>query len=136
MKPIRIAYGSVVNELKDVVTVVHGDWPANRAAVKCEAVWDTGSSFTIVTERLVKALGLRKIDGKKVLLHAGTGDTESECYEAWLVLKPGERPIKIVACVMPQPDTDVLIGMDVIASGRFAVDSTGDETVLTFEPDF
>ena len=37
---------------------------------------------------------------------------------------------------MPQPDTDVLIGMDVIASGRFTVDSTGGETVLTFETSF
>jgi hypothetical protein len=37
---------------------------------------------------------------------------------------------------MPQPDTDVLIGMNIISRGRFTVDSTGDETVLTFEPDF
>ena len=133
---MELSFPKPTKELRQVVTVIHGDWPANRTAVRCEAVWDTGSSFTIVTERLVKALGLRKIDGKKVLLHAGTGDAESECYEAWLVLKPDERPIKIVACVMPQPDTDVLIGMDIIGLGRFEVDSTSGRTVLTFETDF
>lgn len=130
---MELLFPKHVKELRQAVTVVHGDWPTNMTAVRCEAVWDTGSSMTIVTERLVRSLKLRKIEGENMLMHTGTGDALIECYEAWLVLKPGEKPIKVAVGVMPQPDTDVLIGMDIIGLGRFEVDSTGSETVLTFE---
>lgn len=129
---MELLFPKPAKELRQVVTVAHGDWPANIKAVRCEAVWDTGSSVTIVTEQLVKALGLRRAKGVKLLLQAGTGNARSDGYEAWLVLQPGWRPVKVIVGVMPQPDTDVLIGMDIIGRGRFEVDSLGDKTIMRF----
>lgn len=68
-----------------------------------------------------------------MMLHAGTGNAMSDGYEAWLALQPGEQPVKVIVAVMPQPDTDVLIGMDVICRGRFEIDATGSDTIMRFE---
>lgn len=129
---MELSFRKPTKELRQVVTVVHGDWPQSRKAVKCEAVWDTGCSITLVTARLAETLGLRRVEGMKMLLHAGTGDAETERYEAWLVLQPGEQPVKVLVGVMPQPDTDVLIGLDVICRGRFEVDASGTDTIMRF----
>lgn len=130
---MELLFPKPTKELRQVVTVIHSDWPASKKAVRCEAVWDTGSSVTIVTERLAEALGLRRADGVKMMLHAGTGNAMSDGYEAWLALQPGEQPVKVIVAVMPQPDTDVLIGMDVICRGRFEIDATGSDTIMRFE---
>ena len=129
---MALLFPKPAKELRQVVTVVHGDWPRSIKAVRCEAVWDTGSSVTLLTERLVKALGLRRAEGVKLLLQAGTGNAVSDGYEAWLVLNPEEQPVKVIVGVMPQPDTSVLIGMDIIGRGRFEVDSLGDKTIMRF----
>ena len=45
---MELSFPKPTKELRQAVTVVHGDWPTNMTAVRCEAVWDTGSE-TIMT---------------------------------------------------------------------------------------
>ena len=136
MKPIRIAYGSVVNELKDVVTVVHGDYPDCKRAMACKAIWDTGASDTAVDSNVIKTLGLRRADRPPRITNTGNGRVLSYAYHALIELSKDMPPLRMVVYEMPPSDVWVLIGMDIICHGRFTVDSTSGETVLTFEPDF
>ena len=136
MKRIRIAYNSIVKELKHEVTVVHGDFPACRKGMRCKAIWDTGASDTTVDINVIKALGLRRADRPPRKMNTGNGQRLSYAYHAVIEISKDLPPVRMVVYEMPPSDVWVLIGMDIISRGRFTVDSTSGETVLTFEPDF
>ena len=132
MKEILHPYPCVVDELKWKLTVVHGDYPENRKAVECDAIWDTGASNTTVDVRLAKALGLKRLNLPPRVSNTGNGCILSYAYEANLKLSP-EWPLqKVVVYDMPPSDMPVLIGMDIIGQGVFQTWPQDGRTMLRF----
>ena len=84
-----------------------------------KALWDTGSDLTGITHKVVDQLGLRAIH-ELPLMTAG-GERMSKIYAVNLILPNGlKKLIRAVECNMDD-DIDVLIGMDVITQGDFAI---------------
>jgi hypothetical protein len=97
-----------------------------------QALWDTGASGSVVTQSTAKALNLIPI-GSAMVSHAG-GQSLHNRYLVNIVL-----PNKVMICGIPVtecPDTagnfGVIIGMDVIAGGDFAVTNFQGKTVVSF----
>ena len=130
---MELLYPRPTHELRWVVTALNGDYPANDVCVRCEALWDTGTSTTIFTKRLIDALGLRKLNIPPKDINHPLGGYKSSFYEAYIILHEGWEPIKLIVSEMPQPDIDVLIGMDIIGRGLFQVWPQDNHTVLRFE---
>ena len=98
------------------------------------ALWDTGSTWTTISKAVADRIGAKLTPGGGV---KGIDD-KKESWDTIVNLRIGRDmviPFTEVSVIDYSDDNhpDVIIGMDIIASGRFEIDSTGDETILTFE---
>ena len=99
-----------------------------------EAIWDTGATHSSITQDVVDQCGLKPI-GKIKVAHAGIDD------------EPDETDVYLVNIRLPNQvivenvqvgrggfsGGDVLIGMDIINTGDFAITHAKDQTKFTFQ---
>ena len=105
--------------------------PEKSGAKKFNAIWDTGATNTVITQKVVSDCGLKPIGMTKV--QTAKGESISPVYFASIFL-----PNKVV---IPQlrvtegiiaGDAEVLIGMDIISHGDFAVTNKDGKTIFSF----
>lgn len=94
------------------------------------AIWDTGATSSVITQKVIDQCGL-KATGMAVV-HTAQGTTTTETFLVCILL-----PNKVVFPSMTVSkgdfhDVDVLIGMDIISSGDFAVTNKDGKTVFSF----
>ena len=95
------------------------------------AIWDTGATNTVITQKVVQDCGL-KPTGMVEISHAG-GKTTTNTYLVNIRL-----PNKVEVCQIRVTEgiltgqADVLIGMDIIGQGDFAVTNKNGKTVFSF----
>ena len=101
------------------------------APVRTAALWDTGATNSVITPALVGALALVP-RGQTTIAHA-TGTTTSGVYIVNFVL-PNQVCVAgiMVAGCLESSDFGAIVGMDVIASGDFAVTNQGGQTWCSF----
>lgn len=92
-----------------------------------DAVWDTGSQRTAISEEAFKAIGLNR--GPAIQVQGSAGLTEggtTECkvslteYDLW----------EVEVDVLPKLPVHMVIGMDIISTGNLSL--TYDDTGYTF----
>lgn len=109
-----------------------GEQPPKLQQLK--AIWDTGATNTVVSTRAVRACGLKPTGMTKV--HDANNTSDAETYLICLLLPngPGFSSLRVTKSVREDfgDDADLLIGMDVIGRGDFAVTNFSGQTVMTF----
>ncbi|KAA6302538.1 MAG: hypothetical protein EZS26_001370 [Candidatus Ordinivivax streblomastigis] len=99
--------------------------------VECKAIWDTGAMRSVISTKIVDKLRLAPI-GKTRVFHAN-GESVVGSYLVNIIL-PNQ-----IGCSFLQvtegdiTDTDVLIGMDIISQGDFAVTASQGKTKFSFQ---
>lgn len=120
-------YKGMTNQLKnDVILGYHGK------SIKVTAQWDTGATCSCISEDVVRQLFL--IATGKVEIKTPSGKDERNTYLVNLSL-PNEVDINDLVVVDSEiglQNIGMLIGMDVINRGDFAVSNYNNETVFTF----
>lgn len=102
-----------------------------KSEEKVKALWDTGSTVTVLSEMLVQRLGLIPSDICRVSGWDGNPIT-TNTYNIDVVL--GETRIEFVNAVRgPLKNIDMIIGMDVISQGDFHITHPSYTTILEFE---
>lgn len=104
----------------------------NDQEMPIKAEWDTGATYSCVSNKLVEKLGLKPI--KTVFLDTSGGRVKSNVYTIDLVLN-NDIQISIDANSSDGLENDgiqCLIGMDVITFGDFAVSTYKGETCFSF----
>lgn len=94
------------------------------------AIWDTGATSSVVTPRIAQQLGLLPV--QKVSVNTPSGSHISEVYHVNLYL-PNQviiRDIKVLSGI--PSNCDMLLGMDVIGLGDFAVSNFNGKTMFSF----
>ena len=99
--------------------------------VELNAIWDTGAMRSTISTQMAQRLNLIPI-GQTRVCHA---DGESICnYYLINLLLPNRIEIKMLIVNDGKlTDTDMLIGMDVIALCDFTITSPGVETKFSFQ---
>ena len=95
-----------------------------------KAIWDTGATGTAITSKVVTECGLKPTGMCKV--KTASGETDAFTYFVSLYLPnmvciPQTRVTQVILF-----DADVLIGMDVISNGDFAVTNYQGKTHMSF----
>jgi predicted aspartyl protease len=93
-------------------------------------LWDTGATSSVITAQVASQCGLSPISMTRVY-HAN-GFADVNVYLVNIIL-----PNNVIICNVQVSEgiltgTDVLIGMDVIASGDFAVSNKDGKTMFSF----
>ncbi|SES71196.1 Aspartyl protease [Nitrosospira multiformis] len=113
--------------------------PANGAPgyprVEFNALWDTGATHSIITPRVVEALGLKPIRRVRSVFTQGVNGLEkSEAYQINLSL-PDKITFFELTVVLKKPGDvwwDVIVGMDIISAGELSIKNVNSNTEWSF----
>lgn len=99
-------------------------------AKKYLGIWDTGATNSVISQRVVDECALEPIGMTKV--HSSTDVTECETFLVSFILpnKVGVPTVKVTKGLIA--DCDVLIGMDIIGGGDFAISHRDGLTTFSF----
>jgi hypothetical protein len=100
-------------------------------SVKVNALWDTGASITAVSDRLAKMLDLTRIGFAEMGTARGNETTSTYFIDVKLRGIPPIADVSVVEFV-GQGQFDIIIGMDIMSLGDFAVTTGAGRTVLSF----
>jgi len=96
-----------------------------------QAIWDTGASGSVITARVVKELNL--VPTGRADVYTASGQHNVNTYLVNILIPPG---VQFVALRVTEGEItgglDVLIGMDIIGQGDFAVTNENGETCMSY----
>ncbi len=95
------------------------------------AIWDTGATNCVITTHVVKKLNLKPISATQVNHGGGSSICNVYLISIYLPNKIGLTQIRATEGQICG-NTDVLIGMDIINRGDFAVTNLNGKTAFTF----
>lgn len=97
-----------------------------------KALWDTGASKSVLSSSFVKTLGLAPVGTSQV--HHGDGSSTRNTYLVNFYLPNTVCIFGVLATEFPASHNDfnVLIGMDVICFGDFAITNVSGKTMMSF----
>jgi hypothetical protein len=102
-----------------------------RHVLKFKALWDTGATGCVISSKVVRYLKLIPI-GKAKVFHAN-GDSIVNVYSVDIVLSDELSFDGLIVTEGVLPDIDVLIGMDIISQGDFAITASQQKTKFSFQ---
>lgn len=117
-----------LNTLKNEVTIQY-----NGKEIQVVALWDTGATNTCISQKVVQDLSLIAT-GKATMTTPSSQSDERSTYLVDIVLP---NNVKVNDHVVIDSDIDnqnigMLIGMDIITMGDFAVSNFNNQTIFTF----
>lgn len=129
-------FDSLASSLESALGVsepYHPSSPGPKPEVhEVTAIWDTGASHSAISSRLVSRLNLQKIDERTV--HSVRGTHISSVYLVNVYLT--SEYIFMSELSVTEADLgeeDILVGMDIISRGDFAVTNDNGKTCLSFQ---
>lgn len=128
VRQFHVDYGNIVNVIRTPVHVSESFDPRKRDPKtvihkRYWAIWDTGATNTVITSKVVKELNL-VATGKT----NATGVNTTSRVDTYLInlRLPNDVGIQSVRVAeLPIQGGDVLIGMDIIRLGDFAISNVG-----------
>ena len=96
------------------------------------AIWDTGATCSAITKKVANDLGL--IPVSKAIVSTANGSIERNVYlvDALLPNKVNVQGLRVTECSDLMGGFDILIGMDVISLGDFAITNNLGSTLMSF----
>ena len=101
------------------------------AAVRYQCLWDTGATVSAVTKRVAVDLEL-PIEALVPIRHAGGASAGVPQHYVNLQLPNGVVIVGRAVAQLPLTNCDVIVGMDIISLGDFAVSNFNGKTTFTF----
>jgi hypothetical protein len=114
----------------DIGVIKSGERLGAKRELPWVGLWDTGASHSLITQKIVDALELEPVDFKVISTPVGISDCP--IYEVDIVLPNGFIAVNLRTLFGNLSGSDLLIGMDVIGQGDFAVSNFGGKTAFTF----
>lgn len=95
-----------------------------------KAIWDTGATNTVISQKVVDDCGLKPIG--MALVHGVHGSEQAETYLVNVRLPNTVAFANVQVTKGLLVGADALIGMDIIRSGDFAITNINGKTVMSF----
>ncbi len=104
--------------------------PQACGAQRYRAIWDTGATGSVITPAVVAACGLQPISVAWVTGVNGTRQAQVYLVSLWLPNHVSIPAVRVTA--NPITGANILIGMDVIGRGNFAVSQMDSKMLFSF----
>ena len=116
---------------KQIITDVEISDIHNNNKIKVEALWDTGSNVTIIRNDVAGRLGIKPV-GSGYMDTISDKKVASDVYKINLFLTYHIEILKIKVVTGEPKSCDMLIGMDIISQGDFAISNHNGKTTFIF----
>ncbi|MEW6235740.1 MAG: aspartyl protease family protein [Candidatus Omnitrophota bacterium] len=131
-------YENIANVIKSKV-VIHPAFDPSKPGLRIEdypgvefwAIWDTGATKSLITNVVVEKLKLKPIGVARVCTASGENISNKYIVNIGLPNKVGVPEVIVTEGILTD-SVDVLIGMDVIVMGDFAITNKNGKTVFSF----
>lgn len=122
------SYGTISNTLKTPIEIQHSNGETKHSFT---AIWDTGATHSVISERVVIDCNLKPTGGTFVDGISGRFLTPTFIVNLFL---PNEVlvPDVTVTLMSQYADFDMLVGMDIINLGSFAISNYDNNTTFSF----
>ena len=131
IRALRHRWKGIANRITTTVEIVN---PAAGVKAETIAIWDTGSTNSGITARMAQYLGLEPINEAKIT--SVQGEQIVPVYEVKLVLQNRDISMNLTVHECSElsviEDVGMIIGMDVINQGDFAVSNYIGDTTMSF----
>jgi len=94
------------------------------------AIWDTGATGSVISQKIVDDCGLKPIGMTQV--HTAGGECTCEVYLVNVELPNQIRIANVLVTKANMGTTEILIGMDIISLGDFALTHKNGKTCFSF----
>jgi hypothetical protein len=95
------------------------------------AMWDTGSTGCCISQNLADSLGLTSIASLDLV--SAHGSKPSDVYILDILMPDGILVKNVIAAeIIPSGAFDMIIGMNIISLGDFAISNENGKTVMSF----
>lgn len=137
-KSFTVRYPFISNVIQSEVIIRHPLGPnettpdISKPFFKCNAIWDTGATGTMITEKIANELGLVHHSFRNI---KGINDIKTvPVYKVALELPNGVglKSINVAQCKDLAGGFQMLIGMDIMSQGDLAISHTNGQTFFTF----
>lgn len=106
---------------------------SKKPQIKVKAIWDTGATNSVITKFHAAALGLKPVGKTNTKGVHGTKIVNTFLIDLYLPNTLKIEGLRVTECdALNSPDIGMLLGMDVIGSGDFAVTHHNGLTVFSF----
>ena len=131
----KINYNRIVRELTTEASlkppeILVGD--DESLWIKLKAVWDTGATHTVITHRVARLLDLKPTGKVTVFGINSQAIVNRYMVDIGLPNKIIFRNFEVTESDLNSEEIDILVGMDIIQQGDFAIANAGGKTVFTF----
>lgn len=98
--------------------------------VKC--IWDTGATHSVITQSAVQRLNL--VQTGRTLVRGINSEEERSTYmiDIGLPNRVAIQDVVVTECNINSPGIDLLVGMNIISMGDFAISNGPGHTVFSF----
>ena len=122
----------LINEVQVTAAYTPAEGSPAPAFEEYKSIWDTGATCTVITRRVVEDCNLKAIGMSRV---RGVNDVRSA--ESYLIniRLPNDVEfgnLRVIGTEQLSGGADVLVGMDIIGAGDFAVSNYEGRTAFTF----
>lgn len=131
-----LAHAGRVNVLVCECVVAEAFDPSDAAAVAgakyhtLRAIWDTGATNTCISQNAATQMGLIATGQVQVSTAGGVVRKGTYLVNVGLPNRVGFPSVRVTECELT--GADLLIGMDIIGAGDFAVTNKDGKTVMTY----
>jgi hypothetical protein len=123
-------YNGIPKELKTEAMIFPSPTGPDTKGIKTSILWDTGATHSCLSPKIVRDLGLKPID--TIVVHGVNSSQVADVVIASIGLPNGLFLAGRRFSVSEIPGTDILVGMDIIMLGDFAICNGGGKTLFTF----
>ena len=126
-KAFTISYDILFNKLCSDITIQY-----NEKTIDVKGQWDTGATNSCISNNVVEKLSLIPI-GKKIM-STPSGKSERNTYLVDLLLPNHVKinDLEVIDSNIGEQGIGLLVGMDIIMQGDFAVSNYQNKTTFTF----
>ena len=104
----------------------------NNKSIKVTAVWDTGATHTTITRSVAQKIGCIATD-IATMKGVGSSPKTVDVYDVAIILPNKVKFDKVkVLSTSSIGGCDILIGMDIITAGDFAITNINNKTTVSF----
>ena len=117
----------LANKLISNITLV-----SNNKSIDGKGQWDTGATTTCISEKVVRDLGLISTGRAQITTPSGIKIVGTYLIDIILPNKVMIKDIKVLDTDIGRQGIELLIGMDVILGGDFALTNLNKKTTISF----